>query len=264
MDSPEVLIIMGGKIMTNEETINKLVAMRFTAMANAFRQQLENTGSADLSFEDRLGILTDIEWTSRKNNRLKKLIHAAAFDQPQAHIAGINYTAQRKLDQALICRLATCNYIAEKHNVIIMGATGSGKSYLGCALGIEACKQFYSVKYIRLPDLLTDMAITRGAGTIKTLLNQYIKVNLLILDEWMFVPLKESEARDVLEIVHYRHKNASTVFCTQFAPAGWHTRIGEVTLAEAILDRIVHDSYLIEIHSAENDTSMREVYGIKR
>jgi DNA replication protein DnaC len=249
--------------MTNEETISKLTAMRFTAMANALRQQLKDPGSANLSFEDRLGILTDIEWTSRKNNRLKKLIHAAAFDQPQAHIAGINYTAQRKLDQPLISRLATCNYVAEKHNVIIMGATGSGKSYLGCALGIEACKQLYSVRYIRLPDLLTDMSIARGQGTIKTLLNQYLKVNLLILDEWMFVPLKENEARDVLEIVHYRHKNASTIFCTQFAPVGWHTRIGEVTLAEAILDRIVHDSYKIEIHNSDNEASMREVYGIK-
>jgi DNA replication protein DnaC len=248
--------------MTNEETISKLITMRFTAMANAFREQLKMPSKANLSFEERLGILTDIEWTSRKNNRLKKLIKAATFDQPQAHVADINYTAQRKLDQALISRLTTCTYIAEKHNVIIMGATGSGKSYLGCAFGIEACKQFYSVKYIRLPDLLTDMAIARGEGTIKKLLHQYLNVNLLILDEWMLVALKESEARDLLEIIHYRHKKASTIFCSQFAPAGWHTKIGEASLADAILDRIVHDSYTIEIQD-ENDTSMRELYGIK-
>lgn len=249
--------------MTNEETISKLTAMRLTAMASALREQLKVPSTANLSFEERLGLLTDIEWTSRKNNRLKKLIKAATFDQPQAHVAGINYTAQRKLDQALISRLATCTYIAEKHNVIIMGATGSGKSYLGCALGIEACKQFYSVKYIRLPDLLTDMAIARGEGTIKKLLNQYLNINLLILDEWMLIALKESEARDLLEIIHYRHKKASTIFCSQFAPAGWHTKIGEAALADAILDRIVHDSYNIEIYNDENDTSMRELYGIK-
>jgi DNA replication protein DnaC len=249
--------------MTNEETIGKLTAMRFTAMANALREQLKVPSSANLSFEERLGLLTDIEWTSRRNNRLRKLIQAATFDQPQAHIADINYTEQRQLDQPLMSRLVACTYISENHNVIIMGATGSGKSYIGCALGIEACKRLYSVKYIRLPDLLTDMAIARGEGTIKKLLNQYLKVNLLILDEWMLVALRESEARDLLEIIHYRHKRASTIFCSQFAPAGWHSKIGEATLADAILDRIVHDSYTIEIHNGENDLSMREVYGLQ-
>lgn len=249
--------------MTNEETIGKLTEMRLTAMAAAFREQLNMPEMASLSFEERLGLLTDIEWTSRKNNRLKKLIQNARFDQPQAHIADINYTAQRKLDQALIVRLAACTYIEEKHNVIIMGATGSGKSYIGCALGMEACKRFYSVRYIRLPDLLTDLAIARGEGTIKKLLAQYQKVNLLILDEWMLVSLRESEARDLLEIIHSRHKKASTVFCSQFAPAGWHAKIGEATLADAILDRIVYDSYTIEIHCDSDEPSMREVYGIK-
>ena len=249
--------------MTNEETIGKLIEMRLTAMANAFREQMNTPDMDSLSFEERLGLLTDIEWTSRKNNRLKKLIHTAGFDQPQAHIADINYMAQRKLDQALIARLAACTYIEEKHNVIIMGATGSGKSYIGCALGMEACKRFYSVRYIRLPDLLTDLAIARGEGTIKKLLGQYQKVNLLILDEWMLVSLKESEARDLLEIIHSRHKKASTIFCSQFAPAGWHAKIGEATLADAILDRIVYDSYIIEVHSDGDEPSMREVYGIK-
>ena len=249
--------------MTNEETISKLIEMRLTAMANAFREQLNTPNTANLSFEDRFGLLTDIEWTSRKNNRLKKLMRSARFDQPQAHIADINYIAQRKLDQGLIARLAACTYIEEKHNVIIMGATGSGKSYIGCALGMEACKRFYSVRYVRLPDLLTDLAIARGEGTIKKLLYQYLRVNLLILDEWMLVSLKESEARDLLEIIHSRHKKASTIFCSQFAPAGWHAKIGEATLADAILDRIVYDSYTIEIHNNGNEPSMREVYGIK-
>jgi len=249
--------------MTNEETIGKLIEMRLTAMASAFREQLKAPDMTSLSFEERLGLLVDIEWTSRKNNRLKKLIQAAKFDQPQAHVADINYTAQRKLDQALISRLAVCTYIDEKHNVIIMGATGSGKSYICCALGMEACKRFYSVRYVRLPDLLTDLAIARGEGTFKKLLIQYQKVNLLILDEWMLVSLRESEARDLLEIIHSRHKRSSTIFCSQFAPAGWHAKIGEATLADAILDRIVYDSYIIEIHCDSDEPSMREVYGIK-
>jgi DNA replication protein DnaC len=184
---------------------------------------------------------------------LKKLIQTARFDQPQAHIANINYIAQRKLDLSLIVRLAACTYIEEKHNVIIIGATGSGKSYIGCVLGMEACKRFYSVRYIRLPDLLTDLAIARGEGTIKKLFSQSQKVNLLILDEWMLVSLRESETRDLLEIIHNRHKRVPTIFCSQFAPAGWHAKICEATLADAILDRIVYDSYTIEIHCDGNE-----------
>jgi DNA replication protein DnaC len=158
--------------------------------------------------------------------------------------------------------LASCQYIKDNHNIIIMGATGAGKSYLACAFGMEACKQFHTVKYVRLPELLTDLAVARGEGVYKKLLNQYRKIDLLILDEWLLVSLKETEARDVLEIVHARHKRNSTIFCSQFSPAGWYSKIGEATLADAILDRIVHDSYTIEIHNDGSDYSMRELYGI--
>lgn len=249
--------------MTNEATINKLLEMRLTTMADAYRRQLQEHSMDNFSFEERLGLLVDIEYTSRKNNRLKRLIHSAGFDQSYACIADINYSAGRKLDKSQIERLASCQYIAEKHNIIIMGASGAGKSYLSCAFGIEACKQYYTVKYIRLPELLADLAVARGEGIYKRVINQYRKVNLLILDEWMLVSLTETESRDLLEIIHARHKRASTVFCSQFSPAGWHGKIGETTLADAILDRIVHDSYTIEIHGSESDRSMREVYGIQ-
>jgi DNA replication protein DnaC len=249
--------------MTNEATINKLLEMRLTTMADAYRRQLQEHSLDNFSFEERLGLLVDIEYTSRKNNRLKRLIHSAGFDQSYACIADINYSAGRKLDKSQIERLASCQYIAEKHNIIIMGASGAGKSYLACAFGIEACKQYYTVKYIRLPELLADLAVARGEGIYKRVINQYRKVNLLILDEWMLVSLTETESRDLLEIIHARHKRASTIFCSQFSPAGWHGKIGETTLADAILDRIVHDSYTIEIHGSESDRSMREVYGIQ-
>lgn len=237
--------------------------MRLTTMADAYRRQLQEHSLDNFSFEERLGLLVDIEYTSRKNNRLKRLIHSAGFDQSYACIADINYSAGRKLDKSQIERLASCQYIAEKHNIIIMGASGAGKSYLACAFGIEACKQYYTVKYIRLPELLADLAVARGEGIYKRVINQYRKVNLLILDEWMLVSLTETESRDLLEIIHARHKRASTIFCSQFSPAGWHGKIGETTLADAILDRIVHDSYTIEIHGSESDRSMREVYGIQ-
>lgn len=247
--------------MTNQTTINKLIEMRLTAMADAYRIQIKENSLGDLSFEERLGLLVDIEYTSRKNNRLKRLIRNANFDQSYACIADINYSAGRKLDKALIDRLATCAYISDKHNIIIMGASGAGKSYLACAFGMEACKQYYTVKYARLPELLTDLAVARGEGVYKKVLSQYRKVDLLILDEWMLVSLTETESRDLLELIHARHKRASTIFCSQFSPAGWHSKIGEATLADAILDRIVHDSYTIEIGDG-SDRSMREVYGI--
>jgi len=250
--------------MTNEATINKLIEMRLTAMADAFRIQLQDNDQTELSFEDRIGLLVDIEYNSRKNNRLKRLIKKATFDQSHACIADINYSVGRKLNKSQIQSLTTCSYIAESHNIIIMGAAGSGKSYLACAFGMGACKQFYSVKYVRLPELFVDLAIARGQGDYKKVLNQYTKVNLLILDEWMLVSLTETEARDLMEIIHARHKRASTIFCSQFSPAGWHGKIGEATIADAVLDRIVHDSYIIEIHSdGSKDLSMREVYGIK-
>ena len=251
--------------MTNESTLNKLIEMHFTALANAYRTQLNDNTFQNLSFEERLGFLVDIEYTSRKNNRLKRLIHNAGFDQTHACIADVNYSTGRKLNKLEINRLSSCEYVVDKHNIIIMGATGTGKSYLACAFGMEACKSFYTVKYTRLPELLSELAVARGSGTYKKVIQQYSKTNLLIIDEWMLISLTETEARDVLEIIHSRHKRASTIFCSQFSPAGWHSKIGEGTLADAILDRIVHDSYSIEIHSdKERDYSMREEYGLKQ
>jgi len=250
--------------MTNESTINKLIELRLTAMAESLRHQLSDHSFNDYSFEDRIGLLVDTEYISRKNNRLRRLIKRANFDQPHASIADINYKANRKLDKSTIQTLASCDYIVEAHNIILMGATGSGKSYLACAFGMEACKKLLTVRYVRLPELLTDLAIARGQGEFKKVITAYKKVQLLILDEWLLISLTETEARDLLEIIHARHKRASTIFCSQFAPAGWHGKIKEATLADAILDRIVHDSYSVEIHSdpRSDEHSMREYYGI--
>jgi DNA replication protein DnaC len=250
--------------MLNQPTFEKLLHMRFSAMAASYRQQTEDQNMAGLSFEDRFGMLVDAEYWSRHNNRLKRNIHKACLDQPQATLADINYTSGRLLDKSLIQALGTGQYIRERHNVIILGATGSGKTYLGCAFGMEACKQGFTVKYIRLQELLEDLAIARGQGAFKKVITQYKKYDLLILDEWMLVSLTETEARDLLEIIHSRHKRGSTVFCSQFEPVGWLSKLPEATIADAILDRIVHDSYTIEIRAAkqEHQASMREIYGL--
>lgn len=245
--------------MINENTITKLNEMKLTSMADSYREQLKDNSYQDLSFEERFGLVVDLEWSRRKNNKLSRLIKKAEFRFTQACVEDIEYHTDRKLDKAQITRLSTCNYVQEKHNIIIMGASGNGKSYIGCALGISACRNFYTVKYVRLPDLLDDLVVARGEGIFKKVIKQYKSVSLLILDEWLLVPLKGSEARDLLEIVEARHQNGSTIFCSQFAPGGWHEKIGENTLADAILDRIVHDSYTVFI---DGKISMRERHGL--
>jgi DNA replication protein DnaC len=245
--------------MVNEATISRLYEMKLSAMAASYRQQMNDSGISKLSFDERFGLLVDTEWTTRKNNRLKRLIHSAGFPISGACVEDIEYRADRKLDREQIIQIAACTYIAEKHNVIILGATGAGKTYLSCALGMAACRSFYSVKYIRLPDLLDELSVARGEGIFQKVMNSYKKIDLLILDEWLLSPLTELESRDLLEIVEARHCRCSTLFSSQFSPAGWQIKIGEGPLAEAILDRIIHDSYTVLI---DGDESMRKHKGI--
>ena len=252
--------------MTNQSTIDKLIEMRLTAMADAFRNQLDDPKLKEIPFEDQFGMLVDIEYSSRKNNRLKRLIKNAGFDQLEASIIDINYTSGRRLNKELIHRLATCEYIAEYRNIFMTGATGSGKTYMACAFGMEACKQYYTVKYVRLPDLLLDLQSARVDGNFGTVLKKYTNPVLLIIDEWLLLKLTEAEARDVFELIHKRRKRSSTIFCSQYREAEWYQQIcgGESTLADAIMDRISYDSYKIDIESIDpsKDLSLREVYGL--
>lgn len=152
---------------------------------------------------------------------------------------------------------SSCQCSRNTINAVLEQAEQCG---MGCAFGIAACRNYYTVKHIRLPDLLDELAVARGEGIFKKVMKQYKNVSLLILDEWLLTPLKGNEARDLLEIVESRHQNGSTIFCSQFAPGGWHEKIGEDTLADAILDRIIHDSYTIFI---DGETLMRERHGLK-
>jgi DNA replication protein DnaC len=245
--------------MLNDTTVTKLHEMKLSVMAQSFREQSMDSNFSSMSFEERFGLIIDTEWVARKNNRLTRLIRNADFTFNDACIENIEYHADRNLDKAQITRLSTCNYIQECHNIIILGATGSGKTYISNAFGMTACRSFYTVKYVRLPDLLGELAIARGDGTYRKIVARYKQVKLLILDEWLLFPLKENEARDLLEIVEARHKKASTIFCSQFEVGGWYHKIGEPTLADAICDRIVHDSYTIVIGGKD---SMRKRKGI--
>ena len=253
--------------MTKQSTINKLVEMRMSAMANAFYQQTQDSTMRDIPFEDRFGMLVDIEYYNRKDNLLKRLIKNAQFDQPHANIVDINYSSGRNLNTHLIQRLATCEYIREHYNLFLTGAAGSGKSFLACALGMEACKQYYSTRYVRLPDLLLDLQLSHGDDSYKKIVTKYTSPVLLIIDEWLLFKPNEQEQRIILELLHRRHQNTSTIFCSQFHPDGWYERITGIdsSLVDAILDRVMHNSYKINIESIDpsKDISMREVYGLK-
>lgn len=250
-------------MMLDYNTVSKLQEMKLGVMAAAFQQQLADKAVSELSFEERVGLMVDSEWTARKNNRLNRLIRNAGFSMPEACVEDIEYHPDRDLDKALITRLSTCNFVDEHHNVIILGATGSGKSYLANALGVTAARKFHSVRYVRLPDLLGELAIARAEGTYRKVMKQLKQIKLLILDEWLLYHLKEPEARDLLEIAEARYKKAATIFCSQHDVGDWHDKIGESTLADAILDRIVHDSYRIVIASDRDDSvSMRQRKGL--
>jgi len=245
--------------MLSENTLSKLNDMKLSVMAQTFRAQMSDNNINELSFGDRFGLIVDAEWIARKNNRMVRLIRNASYEMPNACVEDIEYHADRKLNKDLISRLSTCHYINERSNIIIMGATGNGKTYLANAFGMTASRNFYTVKYIRLPELLGELAIARGEGRYSKIMKLYKQVQLLIIDEWLLFPLSTTDTVEVLEIVNARHKRASTIFCTQLAPDGWHEKIGESAVADAICDRIVYDSYTIVIHG----DGMRKRKGIK-
>jgi len=228
-------------------------------VADAFRDQSNDQSYENYSFAERL--LVDIEWDKRKNNRLKRLIQESHFKFSNANVADVDYHQDRKLDRNQIIDLASCSYIQENENIIVTGASGSGKTWLACALGMAACKKYFSVRSIRLPELLDDLAVARSENSHQKVIDKYAKAKLLIVDEWLLTRINEEESKHLFEIVEMRYSKASTILCSQFKTGGWHEKIGQPTLADAILDRIVHNSHKIFI---DGKMSMRERKGLRK
>lgn len=240
------------KSMLNEETIAKLLAMRLRGMANAFREELERP-NRDLSFEERFGMLVDREWILRQDRSLQRRLKAAKLKQ-QGCMEDIDYQAPRGLDRSLMRSFTTCQWIKSHHNMIITGPTGVGKSYIACALANKACREGYTAFYIRIPRLFQELSIAKADGSYFRFLNKLSKVDLLVIDDWGFSLLNATERKDFLEVIEERNLRGSTLIASQLPIAKWYEHVGDPTIADAIMDRLVHSAHKLELKG----TSMRK------
>jgi DNA replication protein DnaC len=239
--------------MLNEQTIEKLYAMRLNGMAEAFTEQLQQPGIAELSFEERFGLLVDRQWIFKEDRRMKRLLQNAKL-RVAACIEDIDYKTPRGIDKSVILTLASCDWVRQAQNVIIAGPTGVGKTYLACALANRACRNGHSSFYIRAPRLLHDVALARADGSYVKLMNKLAKTKLLIVDDLGLAPLSDQQRRDLLEVIEDRHSLCSTIVASQLPVENWHESIGDPTIADAILDRLVHNAHQINLKG----TSMRK------
>ena len=232
--------------MLTHPTYDRLLALGLTGMAKALDEQRRQPNVEGLSFEERLGLLVDREAVERESKRLTLRLKYANLRQ-NAVVEDLDTQAPRSLDKALFAKLATGEWIARRQDILITGKTGTGKSWLACALGHKACRDDRSVLYYRVPRLLDGLALARGDGRYPRLLKSLARVELLILDDWGLAPLTSQQGRDLLDIVDDRHGRGSTIVTSQLPVKHWHELIADPTVADAVLDRLVHTSHRLAL-----------------
>jgi DNA replication protein DnaC len=225
---------------------DKLRDMRFYGLLSGLQEQSENPEYKKLSFEERLGMLVDTEWAQRKERRLKSRIKKAKFRE-KALMEDLDLSPERGLDRGQVLYLSQSEWIKNHLNTIVIGATGTGKTYIVCSLGDAACKNGFMVLFFQMSKLLRDISASRADGSYEKLLNRLSKTRLLILDDWLLDGLSLTQTRDMLEIIDDRYKRGSTIFATQLPVSEWHSRFEDPTLADAIMDRVVHNAYRLEL-----------------
>ncbi len=233
--------------MLMHPTLDQLRFLRLEGMAKALEEQLQMTGIEDLRFEDRLALLIDREATERASRRLKTRLRKAKLRQNNACVEDVDFRIKRDLDKGLFLALASCDWIAQHRNVLITGPTGVGKTYLACALAQKACREGHTVQYLRMPRLFADLRLAHADGRYPKLMAGLAKTHLLVLDDWGLAPLGDADRRELLEILEDRYDLRSTMVTSQLLVDDWHDSIAHPTLADAILDRLVHNAYTLKL-----------------
>jgi DNA replication protein DnaC len=232
--------------MFMQPTIEKLYAMKLTGMADALRQQSSDSATNQLSFEERFSLLVDQHWTWRENKALARRLHNAKL-RSDACLEDIDWRHPRGLDRALVRSLATSDWVRQHHHLLITGPTGAGKSFLAAAFAHKACRDGFTVLHLRSAQLARELAVARGDGSLGRLLRRLAQVEVLLIDDFAMAPMSDPERRDFLEICEDRYNLRSTILTSQLPVANWHAQIGDPTLADSILDRLVHNSYRIDL-----------------
>jgi len=233
--------------MLLEQTLTLLTLMRMHGFASALREQIDRSEQYEsLSFDERIGMLVDREHAERESRRLTRRLQQAHL-RHKACLEDIDYRKARGLDKAAVRRLGTCQWVGKHQNVIITGATGVGKTYLACAFADQACREGMTASYRRMPRLMNELHVARHDGSYAKLLVRFAKTDLLVIDDWGLAPLADQERRDLLEVLEDRHGNKSTIIATQLPIDAWHKSTGDPTVADAILDRVVHNAHKLSL-----------------
>lgn len=232
--------------MLTEQTLDKMNAMKLSGMADALKQQMGSAEHAKLSFEERMGLLVDHEWTVREQRKLSKRLRSAKL-RYAASLEDIDFKHPRALTREQVMSLGTCGFVQNHHNLLITGPTGIGKSYLACAFVERACRRGYTASYVRLPRLLQQLAVGRGDGSYARVLDRLARLDLLAIDDWLLAPLRDTERRDLVEVIEDRSERVSTLIASQLPSKDWHASIGDPNLADAICDRLLHNAHRLDL-----------------
>ena len=233
--------------MLNEPTMEKLQALKLSAFAAAWSEQQKNPEVAKVAFDERLGLLVDAQWLYRENKRMESRLREAKLRISTACIEGIDFNPKRELDKSVIRQLATARWVAEHQSIVITGMTGTGKSYLACALGHAACRKGYRVLYRRAPRLFDELVLAHADGTYHVLLARFAKFDVLIIDDWGLAKPTDQERRDLLEILEDRSGLRSTIMTSQLPTSKWHDHVGDPTIADAVCERILHNAHRLAL-----------------
>ena len=231
---------------TIEETLTKLHELRLTSMAKAVRELMDTSPGQQLSFDEKLGIVVDREWTDRDNRRLSRRIKEAKLST-QASLENVLCDPERGVDKATIRSLGKGQWIKSKQNIAVIGKTGVGKTYVASALAAAACRMGYRSIFFRVPRLLEELALARASGVYASLLGKLSRIDVLVLDDFLLNPMSDTERRDLLEVMEDRYDKSSTVIATQMPTKTWHEALGDPTIADAICDRLVHNAHVLKL-----------------